>query len=76
MDFYRTMAPFVVAALSGLGAALAMRNWVHFQRPLAGVVACTIIMGIVYLAVLALIPKGRLALWDAGKSLLVALKRK
>jgi PST family polysaccharide transporter len=76
IHFYQTMAPFVIAALSALSAALAVRHWVQFQRPLAGIVSCTIIMGIVYLAVLALIPKGRLALWDAGKSLLVALKRK
>jgi O-antigen/teichoic acid export membrane protein len=75
-DFYRTMAPFTFASLAALVAAFALRYWLHFSNPVAGIIVCTTTMAVVYLGVLALIPKGRAALQDAIKSILVALKRK
>lgn len=71
IDFYRTMAPFVLASLSSLLAALAFRRWSGLNSGLGTILMCSIITAVTTFLVLALMPAGRQALYDVKSSSLL-----
>jgi len=75
MDFYRTMAPFVLASLSALVAALAFRRWSGVSSAVWTILVCSIITAIMTFLTLALIPAGRKALHDVKKSSLLLFSK-
>lgn len=68
MDFYRTMAPFVLASLSALLAALAFRRWSGVSDGFLTILVCAIITAVTTFVTLAIIPAGRQALYDVKNS--------
>jgi PST family polysaccharide transporter len=74
-DFYRTIAPFVLASSIGLAGAL----WFRHSRPLVtgvvGILVCLAITLLTFLAILGLLPSGRSALRDAAISLQLLRRR-
>jgi hypothetical protein len=68
MDFYRTIAPFVLASLSALLAALAFRRWSGINSGLLTILVCAIITVVTTFVMLAIIPAGRKALYDVKDS--------
>jgi PST family polysaccharide transporter len=68
-DFYRHMAPFVLAAISAVVACLAFRWLFRIETPLINIVCSAAITAGVTLSVLWLIPTGRAALLDVKYSL-------
>ncbi len=68
MDFYRTMIPSACAALSTVGAVMLFRRVVTVESSLHGMLISFIITAVVSLAVLSIIPAGRLALQDVNRS--------
>lgn len=75
MDFYRTIAPFVVSSVVALLAALAFRRWGGVSNGILTILGCSIITALMTLITLALIPAGRQALYDVKKSSLLLLHR-
>lgn len=71
IDFYKTIAPFVVASLSALLAALAFRRWSGLSSGLWIILMCGIITAVTTFLTLALIPAGRKALYDVKNSSLL-----
>ena len=71
MDFYVTMGPAFLAAVSSAGAVLLYRQLVTVTNPLSGLTVSFVITVLVSLVILALIPSGRRALQDVSKSLLM-----
>ena len=71
IDFYRTMAPFVVASLSALLSALAFRRWSGLNSGVWTILMCAIITAVTTFLTLAIIPAGRLALYDVKTSSLL-----
>ena len=71
MDFYRTIAPFVLASLSALLAALAFRRWSGVTNGLVTILVCSIITVVTTCLTLAIIPAGRRALHDVKYSSLL-----
>jgi O-antigen/teichoic acid export membrane protein len=70
-DFYRLLAPFTCAVGAGMLVCLLFRKFASITNPLKGFVSCAVIMGFVTLVVLWLLPRGRSALTDLKKSLLL-----
>jgi O-antigen/teichoic acid export membrane protein len=70
-DFYRSIGPFVGAAVAALVSSLSFRYWQPSISPLLGITACLAITAVVFLLVLSLLPSGRKALRDVGHSLLL-----
>lgn len=68
-DFYRHLAPFVLAALISLVTCLGFRWLFHPKSPLLGIVCSAAITAGTTLSVLWLIPAGRAALLDVKYSL-------
>ena len=64
MDFYRTIAPFAVASLTALLAALAFRRLDGSNSGVWTILMCSIIVAITTFLTLAIIPAGRQALYD------------
>jgi len=64
MDFYRTMAPFVLASGCVLLALLGFRRWQTIDNPAVGVAVSFVITAVTSVGVLLLIPSGRHALQD------------
>jgi PST family polysaccharide transporter len=68
MDFYRTMAPFVLASVCALGAALAFRQLSGVSSGVPTILICAIITAVTTFLTLAVIPSGRKALYDVKNS--------
>jgi O-antigen/teichoic acid export membrane protein len=75
-DIFRTIGTFAGASLSALVASLAFRSWQHPANPILGILICLAIVVVTTMLVLSLLPSGREALRDAGRSLLMLRKRK
>jgi O-antigen/teichoic acid export membrane protein len=75
MDFYRTIAPFVVASAVALLAALAFRRWSGLNSGVLIILLCSIITALMTFLTLAVIPAGRQALYDVKSSSLLLLNR-
>ena len=71
LDFYRTIAPFVVASLTALLAALAFRRWSGVSGGFVTILVCGIITVVTTFLTLAIIPAGRRALHDVKYSSLL-----
>ena len=76
IDFYKTMAPFVLSSLSALLAALAFRRWSGVNSGLWTISICFIITGVTTILTLAIIPSGRRALHDVKTSALLLVGQK
>jgi O-antigen/teichoic acid export membrane protein len=68
-DFYQHIAPFMLAAVTSLGACLAFRWLFRVETPLFNIVCSAAITAGTTLSVLWLIPTGRSALLDVKYSL-------
>lgn len=71
MDFYRTMAPFVLASGCALFAALAFRRLSGVNSGFWTILICFLITIVSTFLTLMLIPSGRTALWDVKSSILL-----
>lgn len=71
IDFYKTMAPFVVASGSALLLAAAFRRFYSLDSAILSVSICFVITVTVTFVVLAVIPSGRRALHDVKKAVLL-----
>ena len=71
MDFYRTIAPFVLASMSALVATLAFRRWTNLNSGVWTILMCAIIVAVTTFLTLAIIPAGRKALYDVKNSSLL-----
>lgn len=70
-DFYKTIAPFVLASLSALLAAVAFRRWSGLNSGVWTILTCAIIIATTTFLVLAILPAGRKALYDVKSSSLL-----
>ncbi len=70
-DFYKTIAPFVLASLTALLVALAFRRWSNVSSGLWIILACAVIIAVTTFLTLAIIPAGRQALSDVKNSSLL-----
>jgi O-antigen/teichoic acid export membrane protein len=70
-DFYRHLAPFVLAAMASVLACLAARWLFHLETPIIGIACSAAITAATTLATLWLIPAGRAALLDVKYSILL-----
>ena len=75
IDFYKTMAPFVVSSFCALLAALAFRRWSSVNSGLWTISICLIITAITTILTLAIIPAGRRALRDVKNSALLLVRK-
>jgi len=71
MDFYRTIAPFVLASVSALLVALAFRRWGGSGSGVWTILMCGVIVAVMTFVTLAVIPAGRKALYDVKSSSLL-----
>jgi PST family polysaccharide transporter len=71
MDFYRLMAPFLLASIVGILACLAFRHFFIVSNPVFGVAACGGLIAGANLLVLSVTASGRAALWDIKNSLML-----
>ncbi|HEY8225739.1 MAG TPA: lipopolysaccharide biosynthesis protein [Pyrinomonadaceae bacterium] len=69
IDFYKTIAPFVLASVCALLAALAFRRWSGVSSGFWIVSICLLITVVITFFTLMLIPAGRTALWDVRNSI-------
>ncbi len=76
IDFYRTIAPFVLASLCALLAALAFRRWSSVSSGLWTISICSIITAVTTVLTLAIIPAGRIALYDVKNSFLLLVGKR
>jgi len=76
IDFYRTVAPFVVASLLALTVCIEFRHWQHPVNALGGIIVCAIVTLLTTVFVLALIPSGRNALKDVLRSVQLLASQK
>jgi len=77
IDFYRTIAPSLSAALAVLGALALFRWRMQVSRPLYGVAASLGITVAITLIIFAILPRGRKALQDLKHSYVLLMgKRK
>ena len=74
-DFYKTIAPFVLAAVCALLAALAFRRWSSIDSGIWTILICGIIIATTTFLVLAILPAGRKALYDVKSSSLLLFSR-
>ena len=75
MDFYKTMAPFVVSSLCALLAVLAFRRWRSVNSGSWTISICFVITAITTILTLAIIPAGRRALRDVKNSALLLVRK-
>jgi PST family polysaccharide transporter len=75
VDFYRTIAPFTLASLVSLGAAVLFRNVTEIHNPVVGLITLFLITGGVTLLSLSVLPTGRLALADVRKTIGLMFKQ-
>lgn len=68
-DFYRLLAPYTGASVVVALSCVVFRSLVPIENPLFGLVACSVLGGIVALVTLLLIPAGRAAIMDIKHSL-------
>ena len=68
IDFYKTMAPFVLASGVALLATLSFRKWGGVENGFYTIVACLVITTVTTLLTLATFPSGRAALIDVKNS--------
>jgi len=71
MDFYRTIAPFLLASIAALVAALAFRRWVNLNNGFSTILTCAVVVAVTTFITLAIIPAGRKALYDVKNSSLL-----
>jgi hypothetical protein len=70
-DFYRLLAPFTFASLTGILACMAFRHFFYVSNPALGLAVCATVIVSAMLLVLSAMPSGRLALHDIKNSLLL-----
>lgn len=75
-DFYRTIAPFTLASLLALAVSCGIRSLAEFHNPIVGLITLFITTGAVTLLCLGVLPAGRTALADIGKTVTLILKQK
>ena len=68
MDFYQTIAPFVLASMAALLAALMFRRWTNLNSSIAIILMSAIVVAVTTLVTLAILPAGRKALYDVKNS--------
>jgi O-antigen/teichoic acid export membrane protein len=73
IDFYKTMAPFVAASLFALLAGAGFRRWSPIDSGIWTICICIFITAVTTFLILAIIPAGRAALYDAKNSTLLAV---
>ncbi len=71
IDFYKTMAPFVIASGGALVMALIFRRFETLNSGTLSVAICALIIATVTFLVLALMPAGRRALYDVKSAVLL-----
>ena len=71
MDFYTTMAPFVLASACSLLVALAFRRLSGVNNGFWGISICSLLTIVSTFITLMVIPAGRTALWDVRSSILL-----
>jgi PST family polysaccharide transporter len=76
IDFYKTMAPFVLASAVALVATLSFRQWGGIQNGLWTIAGCFAITAITTLLTLATLPSGRAALLDVKHSSLLLVHKR
>jgi PST family polysaccharide transporter len=76
IDFYRTMAPFVLSSMCALMGALAFRRWSSVNSGFWTISVCFIITAVTTILVLAIIPAGRGALCDVKNSALLLVGKR
>jgi len=75
-DFYKTMAPFALAAGVAMVATLSFRKWGGVENGFWTIAVCLVITAVSTLLTLATLPSGRAALLDVkNSSLLLVHKR-
>ncbi|HKO62558.1 MAG TPA: lipopolysaccharide biosynthesis protein [Pyrinomonadaceae bacterium] len=75
IDFYRTIAPFILASLVALGSAVVFRSFAEIQHPVTGLITLFFITGGVTLLSLTALPAGRLALTDVRNTIGLLFKQ-
>ena len=75
IDFYRTIAPFTLASLAAMAAAIVFRNFAEIHNPITGLITLFFITGGVTLLALGALPAGRLALSDVRKTIALLFKQ-
>ena len=68
IDFYKTIAPFALASMAALLAALAFRQWSNLNSGIGTIFLSAIIVAVTTFLTLAIIPAGRKALYDVKNS--------
>ena len=74
-DLYSTSAPFLIASVVSLLAALAFRRWFAITVPIFGIVASAFVVLMTSLLVLMSTKRGRAALLDGFDSIMMLVKR-
>lgn len=75
-DFYRTMAPALLACLGALAVLLLFRQQFAISSPSVGLAITVPIAVSVFLSILALLPAGRVALQDFSSLFIALIRRK
>ena len=73
IDFYKTMAPFVVASLGALLAGASFRRWSPVDSGVWTICICLLVTTVTTILILAIIPAGRAALYDVKNSTLLVV---
>ena len=76
IDFYKTMAPFLLASLASLLTTVAFRKWGAVENGFLMVLICTGITAATTFLTLVAIPAGRMALNDVRVSILLLINKK
>jgi len=76
IDFYKTMAPFVLSSACALLACLAFREWSPVNNGVWTITGCFLITFSTTVLVLAIVPTGRAALIDVKQSSLLLLGKR
>jgi PST family polysaccharide transporter len=75
-DFYRTLAPFTIASLFALAAAVAFRVLADIHNPIMGMITLFIVTGSATLIALGALPAGRHALLDVKNTFGLMFERR
>jgi PST family polysaccharide transporter len=76
IDFYKTIAPFVLSSVVALLLALSFRKWGGVESGFWTLAACLVITIVTTLLTLASLPSGRAALIDVKNSSLLLIQKK
>ena len=76
IDFYKTMAPFVLASAVALVATLSFRKWGGVENGFWTIAGCLVITAVTTLLTLATLPSGRAALLDVKDASLLLVHRR